>query len=94
MKIIERFESAEHGEMQERIACPMCDGTETETVLIGRDLIFRKPGTYPLVRCLACGLQYVNPRPTPEALGPHYPDDYFGYAKHEDAPAGALPPDR
>lgn len=86
-EILRRFESEAHGgEAQEEIACPLCGENDPETVLIGRDLVFRKPGTYPVVRCKRCGMEYVNPRPTPPSLGPHYPDDYFGYSLHEDAP--------
>ena len=80
------FESPEHGETQEEIACPLCGARDEELVLIGRDLLFAKPGEYRLVRCRDCELEYVNPRPTPEALGPHYHKDYFGYALHEKEP--------
>lgn len=80
------FDSEEHGEAQEEIACPLCGGQDEELVLIARDLLFAKPGRYRLVRCRQCALEYVNPRPTPAALGPHYPEDYFGYAIHEKEP--------
>src|SRR5262245_1588222 len=86
MKIVRTFSSDEHGELQEQIACPLCESSDGHVVLEGRDLLFRRPGRYPLVRCESCGLKYVNPRPTPEALGRHYPEDYFGYSKPEDAP--------
>jgi ubiquinone/menaquinone biosynthesis C-methylase UbiE len=85
------FRSELHGEEQERIACPLCGARDERAVLTAQDLIFRKPGSYSLVRCNACGLEYVNPRPTPAALGAHYPDDYFGYSKHEDAPGWMRP---
>ena len=80
------FLSTEHGEEQEDIACPLCGGHQPTPVLIARDLLFAHPGGYPLVRCTACAMQYVSPRPTGTALGKHYPDDYFGYSLHEDAP--------
>ena len=87
MKIVRTFVSNEHGETQEQIACPLCESSAAELVLEGQDLLFRRPGRYPLVRCEACGLKYVNPRPTPEELGRHYPNDYFGYeVPEEDAP--------
>ena len=84
--IVRTFESTEHGEQQEEIACPLCGGREGKPVLIARDLLFASPGRYPLVRCASCHLEYVSPRPTGSALGRHYPNDYFGYALHEDAP--------
>lgn len=85
------FRSDAHAEQQERIACPLCGAHDEAPVLVASDLIFKKPGSYALVRCNACGLEYVNPRPTPAALGAHYPDDYFGYSKHEDAPGWMRP---
>jgi SAM-dependent methyltransferase len=84
MNLVRTFVSLEHGEAQEEIACPLCQTTETDVVLYGTDLLFRQPGRYPLVRCRSCGLKYVTPRPTPEALGRHYPKEYFGYSKPED----------
>jgi SAM-dependent methyltransferase len=85
------FESAEHGEEQEEIACPLCGGRDGERVLLARDLLFAQPGGYPLLRCARCELEYVSPRPTGRALGRHYPTDYFGYSLHEDAPAFMRP---
>jgi SAM-dependent methyltransferase len=34
------------------------------------------PATFVVVRCRACGLAYVDPRPTPAEIGAYYPDDY------------------
>ena len=45
------FDSAEHGEVQEEIACPLCGGRDGERVLLARDLLFAQPGGYPLLRC-------------------------------------------
>jgi SAM-dependent methyltransferase len=39
-----------------------------------------------LVECTACHLNYVNPRPTFEALGRHYPPDYFASRPPDAAP--------
>jgi SAM-dependent methyltransferase len=86
LDVIRTFDSEEHGEAQEEIACPLCRGRESREVLLARDLLFAQPGTYPLVRCEKCSMEYVSPRPTGSALGRHYPDDYFGYSLHEDAP--------
>jgi SAM-dependent methyltransferase len=80
------FLSAEHGEEQDEIACPLCGSQQSSRVLLARDLLFAQPGSYPLVRCSGCELEYVSPRPTAAALGRHYPSDYFGYSLHEDAP--------
>jgi SAM-dependent methyltransferase len=80
------FDSEEHGEMQEEIACPLCGACSERLVLTARDLLFARPGRYRLVQCEACDLWYVNPRPTAEVLGRHYPDEYFGYRIVEDEP--------
>ncbi|MDH5671989.1 MAG: class I SAM-dependent methyltransferase [Myxococcales bacterium] len=85
-ELVRTFHSDVHGEQQEQIPCPLCGASDGETVLVARDLIFARPGGYSLLRCKGCSMQYVNPRPTGAALGAHYPDDYFGYSLHEDAP--------
>jgi SAM-dependent methyltransferase len=59
------------------IPCPLCESTAYRVVLYGRDRLFGRPGYYPVVQCTECGVKYVNPRPTVQALGRHYPDDYF-----------------
>lgn len=79
--------TTEHGEVLEDVACPLCGGEESTQVLVGQDLLYGKPGTYPVVRCNQCGLSYVNPRPAFESLGAHYPDDYFCYSPPEASPA-------
>ena len=83
--VLRRFVS-EHGEEQEEVACPLCGGTKSGLTLEARDLLFGKPGTYRLVRCSDCSLQFVNPRPTFASLGAHYPDDYHCYRSPEDEP--------
>ena len=37
------------------------------------------PGEFNIVKCRSCGLMRTNPRPTPEAIGFFYPDDYGPY---------------
>ncbi|HKU40025.1 MAG TPA: methyltransferase domain-containing protein [Polyangiales bacterium] len=82
-KIIRTFVS-DWGEELEEVACPVCEATDAKFVLKSRDALYGKPGSYPLVRCASCSLVYVQTRPTPRALGPHYPDDYFCYKAPED----------
>jgi SAM-dependent methyltransferase len=59
------------------VPCPVCEGPRSRTLLHGCDRMFGRPGYYPVVQCEDCGMTYVNPRPTFEALGRHYPDNYF-----------------
>ena len=81
-----RFYSETHGEWQEDVPCPWCQGTKHSLVRLTLDRVYHRPGSYPLVRCDDCDLLYVTPRPTFESLAHHYPDDYFCYVAPEDAP--------
>jgi len=69
------------------VPCPLCDSTEHELVMLARDRLFARAGTYPLVQCVHCGMRYLSPRPTFEALAEHYPESYFIYQRVEDLPA-------
>ena len=71
-------------EPQEEVACPMCQARSRELVMHARDRLFGRPGKYNIVRCTACDLRYLSPRPTLEGLGAHYPDDYFIYKTEEE----------
>jgi ubiquinone/menaquinone biosynthesis C-methylase UbiE len=70
-------------EPQEEVACPLCGKDVPELVMYARDRLFGRPGYYKIVRCTACDLRYLSPRPTLESLGLHYPDDYFIYKPPE-----------
>lgn len=74
-------------EPQEEVACPMCGERSNTLVLYGRDRLFAQPGRYRIVSCTACELRYLSPRPTLDALGAHYPSDYFIYQKPDDLPS-------
>ncbi|MBI3769934.1 MAG: class I SAM-dependent methyltransferase [Deltaproteobacteria bacterium] len=55
--------AAEQGAVEE-VACAVCGGTDATR-------LFEKDG-FPIVRCRGCGLVYVNPRLTPQALAGLY----------------------
>lgn len=78
-------------ESQETVPCPLCGSAERNLMFRACDRFFGLPGEYSLVRCAACGLAHVNPRPTFEALGRHYPADYFATRPPEEAPAWLRP---
>jgi 2-polyprenyl-3-methyl-5-hydroxy-6-metoxy-1,4-benzoquinol methylase len=63
----------------EDVACPLGCSKKDEIVLTGRDLLHGLPGEFDVVKCATCGLMRTNPRPTPEAIGFYYPDDYGPY---------------
>ena len=82
--VLRRFTDPENGEAQEEIACPLCGKNDADVLFQGTDLVFHRAGKYSVVRCKGCELQFTNPRPTFEALGAHYPDNYFCYVPPEE----------
>ena len=63
-------------------ACDICGGTSQDLLFIGSDRLFGISGDFPLVRCQDCGLIYISPRPSYEAMAQYYPqDDYDLYNK-------------
>jgi len=79
-------DEAAPGVALEDSACPLHCPPGDVPVLTGRDLIHGLPGEYTIVRCRTCGLMRTNPRPTPEAMGFYYPDDYGPYMGTQVAP--------
>jgi SAM-dependent methyltransferase len=73
-------------EPQETVPCPLCGGSDSRHRFYSQDILYGLPGDYALVECVRCGLNYVNPRPTIQALGRHYPEDYFASRPPEKAP--------
>lgn len=49
--------------------CPVCSSVERTTVYTGlTDRVFGAPGTWTLHTCAQCGLIYLDPRPTKDAM--------------------------
>jgi SAM-dependent methyltransferase len=63
----------------EHVACNVCGEDRYEEHLRRRDLMLFLPGEFRLVRCLNCGLVYLNPRPVPEQLAELYEGEYDQY---------------
>ncbi len=61
----------------EWINCPLCHASDEELVL----QTHAQPGQtlYSLVRCRACGMVYMNPRPDEACISQFYPEDYAPY---------------
>ncbi len=74
----------EPDEALEHVACPSCGSPRSNLALHGRDRLFGKQGWYRVVRCAACNMRYLNPRPCGEALRAHYPADYLPVRRPED----------
>jgi len=59
--------------------CPLCGSARAHPAVHAGDRL--RPGArerYNVVRCQGCGLGYLRPRPTPQAIGRFYPDSYTG----------------
>ncbi len=70
----------------ETISCDLCGSADYHVHLCVQDRIYGLPGEFSLVQCNACGLLYINPRPTRSNMGAFYPDlDYHAFR-----PSGGL----
>jgi len=59
--------------------CPLCDGTKMFEVRKAPDAHYGVSGLFPIFRCRDCGLQFLNPQPTPKYLETAYPKTYYSY---------------
>lgn len=68
--------------MSERLLkCPLCkSGNILNNLLVKDHAVSKKEFT--LCRCGDCELQFTNPRPKEEEIGPYY--DFKEYYSHED----------
>lgn len=71
------------------VDCALCDSRESEP-LVAIDVDFDYLGVIPehlargdfrFVRCRACGLAYLNPRPTLEQVRHYYPEEYSCFSE-------------
>ena len=63
----------------ENAPCPLCGSASAHPVVHAGDRL--RPGadeSYSVVSCQGCGVSYLRPRPTPQAIGGFYPDSYTG----------------
>jgi len=74
--------SASTIEDRENVRCNFCHADDFDVLVSdGRDRRHHLPGEFRMVRCRECGLVYLNPRPTAEALAAYYPPDYSPYTQ-------------
>jgi SAM-dependent methyltransferase len=63
---------------RETVRCVLCGTAQTSERLRQRDINLRKSEeVFTLMKCLGCGLIYLNPRPTAAAIAKFYPDEYY-----------------
>ena len=62
----------------ESVVCNLCGGSQAEELYRCKDYRFEIDDyEWPVVRCRQCGLSYLNPRPTEEAIGRYYPATFY-----------------
>lgn len=62
----------------EHVHCDLCGGNRYRVRYRKPDnWLWLTPFAYPVVECLDCGLVFVNPRPTPQAMALFYPEEFF-----------------
>jgi SAM-dependent methyltransferase len=61
--------------------CELCGGTEFSPFLKGRDRLHGIGSEFQLVRCLGCGLIFIDPRPDREEVKRFYPASYAPHAE-------------
>src|SRR3954451_11454477 len=71
------------GGLEAQSTCPACGSHDREPLHSDlRDRVFgAAPGDWSLVRCLACGSAYLDPRPTRDTIGIAY-SSYFTHDEH------------
>ena len=62
-----------------QIDCPLCDSPQSVPVEEVCDRLLGIEGRFQMVRCVRCGLHYLNPQPTMAELAPYYPEEYDPY---------------
>lgn len=60
----------------ECVPCNLCGGIDQRVLLHVRDRLTPAFGRFGIVRCMKCGLVFLNPRPTLEEIGRFYPSQY------------------
>jgi ubiquinone/menaquinone biosynthesis C-methylase UbiE len=67
-------------------ACDLCGGRVFQKRKTWKDLLLFGPEDWQLVSCDECSLHFINPRPTREAIGSFYPNDYPAHTAIPTAP--------
>lgn len=69
----------------EAATCCICGTRDAEPVGVGEDFEYRtSPDSFLTVRCVHCGVVYLDRRPVADELGRIYPDDYHAFAFDEE----------
>ncbi len=63
-----------------QIPCPVCQTQDSRFLFQAPDRLHGVEGSFPYVKCLSCGLTFMNPQVVPEDIGALYPTDYAPHA--------------
>lgn len=63
--------------------CDLCGGTRQRRTAVYHEYLLFTGEKFQLVECEDCGLEFINPRPSPAIIGEYYPDDY---GAHQEVP--------
>ena len=58
-------------------ACGACGCGQSRFLFEARDYLYGNPGAWPVAECLGCGVVFLNPRVSPDAIGALYPPSYY-----------------
>jgi len=67
-----------------KVLCTICNSDNYDVIARGPDFEYHySKEDFRMVRCLDCGMIYLNPRPAPEELDKLYPPEYIPYNFNE-----------
>lgn len=66
--------------------CDLCGGRRFSAKRTWKDPLLFGPERWHLVACEGCSLHFINPRPTRDAIGRFYPQDYGAHTAPPSAP--------
>lgn len=67
------------GDDLEYVRCNLCGADEAAPLYEMPDIHFHPDENFRVVQCRKCGLGYLNPRPSPAAMGRYYPSAFYDY---------------
>jgi SAM-dependent methyltransferase len=61
----------------ESVACNLCGSLDLQPAYSQPDELFHPDEWFTVVECKSCGLGFVNPRPTRDAMNRYYPNEFY-----------------
>ncbi len=60
----------------ETVSCNLCGSSSSTLLFTSSDQVFGRGEEFGIVKCDACDLVYLSPRPTADEMGAYYPPEY------------------